>query len=97
MAYEAQGMTLIPQDKDMACWYASAQMVIQWRRNRVQMCEQGILDPSEHKPAGKLYQANNGIGNRHILELAKALGLRPVQMSVTPDGVESLIRTHGPL
>ena len=34
--YMVSGMTLIPQQKNMACWYASAQMVITWARNAAQ-------------------------------------------------------------
>ena len=30
-AYEVPGVTLIPQDVQMACWYDAAMMVLKWR------------------------------------------------------------------
>jgi len=45
----------------MACWYASAQMLIRWRRNRTQSTEMAFSDPSEYLEAIKLYMANNDL------------------------------------
>jgi Papain-like cysteine protease AvrRpt2 len=34
--YEVPGMTHIKQNMTMSCWYASAQMLIQWRQDKTQ-------------------------------------------------------------
>src|ERR1700688_4458131 len=41
--YEVPGMTLIPQKLTMSCWYASAQMLIQWRQDQVQQSIAGLV------------------------------------------------------
>jgi hypothetical protein len=78
MSYIVSGITLIRQTQTMACWYASAQMVIQWRRNRMQMSEIGLRDPSEDPPSVALFRANSDISDVQVITLARALGLRPV-------------------
>lgn len=98
MAYTVPGMKLIPQTMQMSCWYASAQMLIQWRRNMTQQCEAGIIDPSED-PTLKIWKASdNGISDGQILTLAKQLGLELVPpMSPTLEALESWLRNYGPL
>ncbi|HLG17542.1 MAG TPA: papain-like cysteine protease family protein [Blastocatellia bacterium] len=98
MSYMVPGMTLIPQTLEWSCWYASAQMLITWRRNKTLMCESGIVDPSEDDPSIKLCKANDGIANSQIIALARRLGLRAVPpMSPTEAAIESWLRTYGPL
>jgi hypothetical protein len=98
MSYVVEGMTLIPQTKTMACWYASAQMLIQWRRNRLRMSEAGIVDPAEDSASAKLRDDNTGILNPAIVEFAKRLGLRPVRpMSPSPATIEFWLKNYGPL
>jgi ABC-type bacteriocin/lantibiotic exporter with double-glycine peptidase domain len=98
MRYEVEGMQLIPQTQTMSCWYASAQMLIQWRRHRRQMSEMGIVDPSEDPASAKLRDDNTGIVNPTILALAERLGLRPVPpMSPTPAAIKSWLQQYGPL
>ena len=43
--YEVPSMTLIPQQKDMSCWYASAQMLIQWKMDILQQCLADLVPP----------------------------------------------------
>lgn len=96
--YVVPGMTLIPQTKDMSCWYASAQMVIAWRRDWKQSCEIGILDPSEDFLSESLKAADTGITNDQIVGFAVRLGLEPVPpMSPSEGLVESWLRSYGPL
>lgn len=89
---------LIPQTMRMACWYASAQMVIQWRRNKTQSTEMGITDPSEDPVSVKKWIANNGIDDAFIRTLVADLGLVPVPpMCPNSDAIESWLRNYGPL
>jgi len=98
MAYTVPGMALIPQTMGMSCWYASAQMVIQWRRNRFQMCEEGIVDPSEDSELSKVKDSDSGISDKYIVELAKRCGLRAIPpMSPTEGALEGWLQQYGPL
>src|SRR5262249_42499223 len=76
--YVVPGVPLIPQTLNMACWYASAQMLIQWRRNKKQMTEPSLVNPSEDVPSVARWKANNGIDDSFILTLVADLGLVPV-------------------
>lgn len=97
MAYEVSGVNLIVQDKNMACWYASAMMVLNWAewnrpnpfRTQCSAVDQRTID---------LYKANNGIQNAQIIPLAKRLGLAYVPpMSPSVEGLQSWLQTYGPL
>jgi len=94
--YEVPDMHLIIQDKDMACWYASAMMVLNWmerhRPGQRRMCTQIDLETI------KIYKANNGVQNSQIIPLAKRLGLIPVPpQSPTISGLLSWLQSYGPL
>lgn len=96
--YQVPGMKLIPQSMTMSCWYASAQMLIQWRRNRTQSSERGIIDPSEDAACAKIRDDNGGILNPQIVTMARRLGLRAVPpMSPSEAAIESWLKTYGPL
>ncbi len=98
MSYTVAGMKLIPQTMKMSCWYASAEMLIEWRRNKTLMCEKDIVDPAYDDPSVKLCKANDGILNSQILDLAKRLGLKPVPpISPTEATLESWLKLYGPL
>jgi len=98
MAYIVPGMTLIPQTKAMACWYASAQMLITWRREHTRSCEVGIVDPSEDSSCGAMWSADGGISDAQIVGLAKSLGLEVIPpMSFTEAALEGWLRDYGPL
>lgn len=98
MYYTVPDMKLVTQDKSMSCWYASAQMLIGWRRRKMRMTEIKHPDPSQVIKWGKLYDANPGIMNSHIPAFAKDLGLKMVPpMSPTTEGLRRLLTTHGPL
>lgn len=89
---------LIPQDQTMACWYASAQMVIRWRRGRTRMTEIAHPDPSEVPALVATHAANDGLPFAQTLMLAKQLGLRPMPpMTPTPDTLSSMLSWTGPL
>ena len=97
MYYEVLGVQLITQDKDMACWFASAMMVLNWAerwrpnptRNQCTAIDQQTLN---------LYRANNGVTNAQSIPLARRLGLIPVPpMSPTIEGLTNWLKTYGPL
>jgi ABC-type bacteriocin/lantibiotic exporter with double-glycine peptidase domain len=91
-------MRLIPQTMQMACWYASARMVIQWRRNRMKACEVNLEDPSEDPMLEQWKKKDAGISDDQIVTLAKRLGLELVPpMSPSLGALESWLKTYGPL
>lgn len=94
--YEVQGVQLIRQDKDMACWFASAMMLLNWKEryrpgnsNQSKAIDQKTID---------LYKANSGLSNPQIIPLARRLGLVSVPpQSPTIDGMTGWLRNYGPL
>lgn len=94
--YEVPGVQLIQQDKTMACWFASAMMLINWKeRNRPSagMACQGI-----DKDTLALYKANDGIGNAQILSLARRLGLVAIPpQTPSVEGLLTWLKHCGPL
>ena len=91
-------MKLIPQDKDMSCWFASGQMLIQWRWRTSRACEAAHPDPSMLRKWSKLYDDNPGINNSQIAAFALDLGLAMLPpMTPSPAYVKDLLRLHGPL
>jgi hypothetical protein len=98
MKYVVPNVPLIAQSKNMACWYASAQMLVQWRRNKTMSTERGITDPSEDPVSVKKWAANGGIDDNFILTLVKDLGLEAVPpLCPTSAAIESWLRNYGPL
>ena len=98
MHYVVPGMTLIPQDKTMSCWYASGQMLIQWRQNTNLMCERAHPDPALVKRWSKLYDKNPGINNDEIQAFANDLGLETVPpLTPTPAAIHQWLVDYGPL
>jgi hypothetical protein len=96
--YIVKGVPLIPQTLNMACWYASAKMLIQWRRESKQMTEAGLLDPSEDPPSVAQWKANNGISDAFILTLCADLGLQAVPpQTATLEGIGYWLHHYGPL
>ena len=98
MNYVVPGMKLIPQDKTMSCWFASAQMLIQWWSWTQQACDAAHPDPSLVKKWGKLYDDNPGINNNHIAEFARDLGLGMLPpMTPSAEYIKELLVNNGPL
>lgn len=97
MQYEVPGVQLIVQDLNMACWFASAMMVLNW-------AERFRPNPNATQSVGpddatiQLYKANNGVQNNQIIPVAKRLGLVSVPpMSPSIPGLTGWLRTYGPL
>jgi hypothetical protein len=98
MYYTVPSYLHIAQDKTMSCWFASAQMLIQWKRNRTQMTDARHPDPSESPKWSKLYNDNTGISNGKIREFARDMGFAYVPpMSPTPEAILGWLRMFGPL
>lgn len=96
--YEVPGMTLITQKKTMSCWYASAQMLIQWRQDQSQQSFAWLVPPDLDKQSAQLRDNNTGIQNPQIVAMAKRLGLATVPpMSPLPDTILHWLRAYGPL
>lgn len=96
--YEVPGMTLIPQQMSMSCWYASAQMLIQWRQDKTQESLPWLVPPDLDAQCVNIRDGDGGVSNPQILPIASRLGLQPVPpVSPTPEAIESWLRTYGPL
>lgn len=91
-------MKLIPQQMTMACWYASAQMLIHWRMEKSQMCFANLVPPELDAQCRTIRDADTGIDNPEIIRMAKRLGLVAVPpMSPSPEALESWLAQYGPL
>ncbi len=96
--YEVPNVTLIPQKLNMSCWYASAQMLIQWRQDQAQQSLGWLVPPNLDAECVKIRDGNAGIQNPQIVPMAKRLGLRAVPpMSPSLDALEGWLRNYGPL
>jgi len=96
--YIVPGMTLIPQTMKLSCWYASAKMLINWRRENRKMSEEKIIDPSEDKISEEMKKTDTGITNPQIVGLAKRLGLEQIPpMSPTKELIQIWLKQYGPL
>lgn len=98
MHYVVPNMSLIPQDRTMSCWFASGQMLIQWRGRLTRTCEADHPDPSLVRRWGKLYDDNPGINNSQIQSFAMDLGLTMLPpVTPSPEYIYDLLVAHGPL
>lgn len=98
MAYTVQGMKLIPQALNMSCWYASAQMLINWKQEQRQQSMSGLISPELDAECAKLRDNNNGIANPAIIKMAKRIGLASIPpVTATADTVEGWLKQYGPL
>jgi hypothetical protein len=98
MPFLIEDVPLIPQTNDMACWYASAQMLIAWRRNRTRMKEKAHPDPSQVPQLAARVAANHGLPFSQTIEMARLLGLTPVPpMTPSPDAIAIWLAQYGPL
>jgi len=92
--YEVPEMELIEQDQNMACWYASATMLLTWKYRKL---ISGYVAPTDDETI-ELYKANNGVQNAQIVPLAKRLGLKAIPpMSPTVEALRGWLFNYGPL
>ena len=96
--YIVPGMKLIPQSRTGSCWYAAAQMLIQWRQERSQMSHQGLIPPDLDAECQRIYDNNQGITDPQIVPMAKRLGLKVVPpISIRQQDLRDILKTYGPL
>ncbi|MBZ5675097.1 MAG: hypothetical protein LAP61_12700 [Acidobacteriia bacterium] len=96
--YDVPGMTLIPQQLTNSCWYASTQMLIQWRQDRAQQSLGWLVPPDLDTQCVAIRDNNTGILNPQIVAMAKRIGLQAVPpVSPLPETMENWLRTYGPL
>jgi Papain-like cysteine protease AvrRpt2 len=96
--YIVPNMKLIKQTTKMGCWYASAQMLVQWKRNKNKATSMDLLDPSEDLASKKLMEVNAGMLNPEIKLFALRLGLKTIPpMSPSPSAIKSWLFSYGPL
>jgi len=96
--YQVPAPVHVAQDKTMSCWFASAQMLIQWKRRRTQMSDPRHPDPADSPKWSKLYSDNTGISNGNIRAFGKDMGFVAVPpMSPTPEAIIGWLRAFGPL
>lgn len=98
MNYSVPNMKLIVQDQSNSCWFASGQMLINWRQQKTQSCEVSHPDPALVEKWGKKYDNNARIFNEEIRQFAADMGLEVMPpMTPTPQYVHTLLVRNGPL
>jgi ABC-type bacteriocin/lantibiotic exporter with double-glycine peptidase domain len=98
MQYEVPGMTLIPQQLDWSCWYASAQMLIQWKQDSLQQSLADLVPPDLDAMCRRIRDDNQGITNPQIMDMAQRLGLAAVPpVCPTPSAISGWLQDYGPL
>ncbi len=96
--YQVPNMVLIPQDNNNACWYASAQMVVEWRRHTDAATSPGLRGPGQVPTFAAEHAANNGLQWAQMRQFAQQLGLRPLPL-MTPDQttLQQWLTRYGPI
>src|SRR2546423_7533628 len=90
--FSIETVPLIAQTDTMACWYASAQMLIHWRREHTVSCEIAHPDPSEVPELVRVFVSNDGLSIGEVTTLAKDLGLRQgPPKTPTPGAIEGRV------
>ena len=95
--YIVMGVPLIAQTNEKGCWYASTQMLIQWRRGRFIPGDK-ILDPSEDPIYREMHKKDEGLHTKEVVEYAKQLGLRILTNKFHwADEICGMLKRYGPL
>jgi hypothetical protein len=96
--YQVPNMVLIPQDNNNACWYASAQMVVSWRRNSDAMSSESLRGPGQVPTFAAEHAANNGLQWAQMRTFARQLGLHELPlMSPSAETLQDWLIRFGPL
>jgi hypothetical protein len=94
--FEVLGVRLFVQDKDNACWFASAMMLLNWKE-RFRPGLANSCSAVDRKTIA-LYKADHGIQNSQTIPLAKRLGLVAIPpMSPTVEAMRDWLQKYGPL
>jgi papain like cysteine protease AvrRpt2 len=107
--YNIYDVPLIPQDMNMACWYASFLMLFQWYQKQFRYWEDRkratyrselvkVNDPSEVPADIRMHLANDGLPPSMFVRFALTLGLKPIpRMTPTPHAIRSMLQAYGPI
>ncbi len=100
--YVVPGMKLIPQPDGDSCWYASARMLVWWRRHRLRQTTSDVLDPQENAQTralrASLGHTHDGLTNDLLVALARRQGLELIPpQSPTAHAIDTWLRRYGPL
>jgi hypothetical protein len=96
--YQVPNMVLIPQDNNNACWYASAQMVVRWRREADRMSSMLLRGPGQVSTFAATHAANSGLSWVQMREFARQLGLQPLPlMTPSPETLQEWLTRYGPI
>lgn len=96
--YIVPGMKMIPQSLDSSCWYASAQMLIQWKRRRGRQTFAASPSPGEVPALRKKYRDHGDLKNDEIARFAALLGFAVIPpMTPTSAAIKDLLIRYGPL
>jgi ABC-type bacteriocin/lantibiotic exporter with double-glycine peptidase domain len=96
--YVVPNMTLIPQELNMSCWYASARMLIQWKMETYQACFADLVPPELDAECRQIRDDDGGLQNNQILAMAKRLGLVAVPpLCPSREAISSWLKSYGPL
>jgi len=91
-------MTMIKQQMNNSCWYASTEMLIKWRQERDRQSLAWLIPPEFDAECAQIRDSDKGILNPQIIEMAKRIGLKTVPpLSPTPAAIEHWLRVYGPL
>ncbi len=75
--YEVRGVTLLPQQLENSCWYASARMLIQWKMDKFRMSFANLVPPELDAECRRIRDPNTDakgkISNPQIMTMAKRL------------------------
>ena len=96
--YQVSGVPLIPQSQTWACWYAAAEMLIQWKRGSALATFAAHPAPSQVPELEAIHKANSGLQYSQVRRLTESIGLRSIPpQSATLGAIEQWLRQHGPL
>ncbi len=97
MATVTYRVPLIPQGGNRTCWYAAAQMIVRWHRDRLQQSTLAGWSIDTAPRTRAVTNANAGLNPAAVVRFGRDHNLRMTCMSVTAEGLARLLESYGPL
>lgn len=88
---------LIPQEASRTCWYACAQMIVRFHRDRVQATTLAGGEVDQPDVTAQMTAINAALVPQLAVNVARAMRLRMEFVSPNPEGLEQLLVRYGPL
>ena len=88
---------LIPQEASLTCWYACAQMIVRFHRNRVQATTLAGGEVDQPRVTALMTSMNRALTPQLAIAVASAMNLRMEFVSPTPAALENFLAGFGPL